>query len=402
MLATKSAPIWRTLIRTDVLAICAVVFLADVIMGMIFATFSLFATSLGASVALVGLLTSFMGLISIGSAVPIGILSDQVGRRRVITGGMLLFALANLLYTLAPNPYWLFPARFFMAIGAIAVFMMGMAYLGDVVSDQERGLAVGLFSTSMGLGFTVGPALSGLLVAAAGYQLAYQVAAVLALVGCGIALGGLAKPATRTAASTQAVPLVAQLRLLLRNRNLLAASVGTLTNSLAFSSLFAFFPLYAVAQGRADVAIGALLAGRALASTVTRIPTGLLATRFSNRWLMMVALLLTTLVHLMLIWPPLATSWTLLLMVDGIAYGMFLVAGQSFVTKHATAAERGTAIGLYGMAGGIGSTLGPLLLGGLAAAWGVAVVFPATAVLVMGGIGVVFGLRVPRNATLLQ
>ena len=111
---------WRTLLRTEVLAICFVVFCADVVSGMVTATFSRFATNLGASVALVGALTGFMALVSIFVALPMGLLSDRLGRRWVVAGGMLGLALSTLLYTLAPSPYWLFPVRMLAALAMLA------------------------------------------------------------------------------------------------------------------------------------------------------------------------------------------------------------------------------------------------------------------------------------------
>lgn len=394
MLSPATPRPWRTLLRTEVLAICFVVFCADVVTGMVTATFSRFATNLGASVALVGALTGFMALVSIFLALPLGLLSDRVGRRWVVAGGMLCFALSNVLYTLAPNPYWLFPVRILAAVAMFAVFMMGMAYLGDVVSDGERGLAVGLYSTSMGLGFTVGPALGGLLAEQYGYATAYRAAALLALVGCGVALWGLRREDKSMTTINQHRPaLPAQLRLLVRNPQLLAASSGALVNSLAFAILFAFFPLYAAANGRTDAAIGALLAGRSLASAFTRLPTGLLAARLSNRLLMSVALLLTAIVQLTLFWPGLAPSWGGLLILEGIAYGMFLVAGQSFVTKHAGPGERGAAIGLYGMASSIGGAIGPFALGIVATWWGLPSVFALTALVIVVGVGLIGLLR---------
>ena len=385
---------WRTLLRTEVLAICFVVFCADVVSGMVTATFSRFATNLGASVALVGALTGFMALVSIFVALPMGLLSDRLGRRWVVAGGMLGLALSNLLYTLAPSPYWLFPVRMLAALAMFAVFMMGMAYLGDVVSDSERGLAVGFYSTSMGLGFTVGPALGGLLAESYGYAAAYRAAALLALVGCGVAFWGLRREGrSMTTVNQQRPAPLPQLRLLVRNPQLLAASSGALINSLAFAILFAFFPLYAAANGRTDAAIGALLAGRALASAFTRLPTGLLATRLSNRLLMSIALSLTAIVHLTLFWPGFAPNWGGLLMLEGIAYGMFLVAGQSFVTKHAGPSERGAAIGLYGMASSIGGAVGPFVLGIVATWWGLPTVFALTALVILVGIGLIWLLR---------
>jgi len=136
--------------RPEILAICAVVFMADV---------------------QIGALTGFTSLIAMGAALPNGVLSDRRGRRNVIAAGMLCFAFAPWLYTLAPNAWWLFPTRALTSLGMLAVFMVSAAYLGDIVTRQARGLAVGIFATAMSLGFTVGPALGGLVAARYGYHL---------------------------------------------------------------------------------------------------------------------------------------------------------------------------------------------------------------------------------------
>jgi len=397
-MTTAFANLMTLLRRREILAICAVVFMADVQMGIVASTFSLYAGSLGASPALIGALTGFVSLIAMGAALPMGVLSDHRGRRNVIAGGMLCFVFAPWLYTLAPNAWWLFPTRALASLGALAVFMVGAAYLGDIVTRQERGLAVGIFATAMSLGFTVGPALGGLVAARYGYHASYQLAAVLALVGFGVALLGLQKPHAQPRAPDLA-PAVAQpgaplgqLRLLLRNPLLMAASLGNLCNNMAYGVLFGFFPLYAATLGLNEAAIGGLFAARALASTVTRLPTGLLTTRLPSHILLPAALMLDLLVMLALAGTTQPLLLALLLAGDGIAYGMFLTAGQSLVTETAGAAERGAAIGLYTMAGSIGGAAGPFALGLIAEAWGLASVFVATAALMLIGVALLWVL----------
>ena len=83
----------------------------------------------------------------------------------------------------------------------------------------------------------------------------------------------------------------------------------------------------------------------------------------------------------------------MLLAGEGIAFGMFLTSGQAFVTEHSTEDNRGTAIGVYSMAGSIGATMGPFVLGLVADVWGLAAVFQITGALVFTGIGVLWYLR---------
>ncbi len=75
------------------------------------------------------------------------------------------------------------------------------------------------------------------------------------------------------------------------------------------------------------------------------------------------------------------------------SYGGFMVASQTFVTNHAREAIRGSAIGLYGTATGLGATLAPLTLGLLADSFGLPSVFPVTAGLFMLGIVGFYSLR---------
>ena len=97
--------------RRDVVSICSVIFLADIVSGILSPTFSLYAQSLGASLAFIGALSSIAGLTQLLTSMPIGALSDRHGRKIVLTLGMLTFAATTTLYALAPNAVLLIPGR---------------------------------------------------------------------------------------------------------------------------------------------------------------------------------------------------------------------------------------------------------------------------------------------------
>ncbi|MCB9160979.1 MAG: MFS transporter [Caldilineaceae bacterium] len=377
----------QVLRQRAVWTMCVVVFTADVVSGIVVPTFSLYAASLGASLALIGLLTSFNGLTSIVASVPIGLLSDLRGRKQVLAGGMLLFALSSAFYTMVPNPWLLIPVRVMGSLGMIAVFMVGVAYMGDVVAKEDRGLAVGLYSTAMGLGFTVGPAAGGLLAERYGYRAGFWLAAGVALVGFFVALWGLAPKQRQPAGSTPVttVPMATRLRLMAQEPNLLAASLANLANNVVFTTVFSFVPLFAASLTIGQAAIGSMFAGRALASTVARLPTGLLTTRIPSKYLMISALALAGLTLMLVAQVDSPAALAVLMLVDGVAFGMYLTAGQSFITENAADLDRGTAMGVYNTAGSIGGTIGPFALGILAGVVGLAAVFRVTAVVALAG-----------------
>ena len=85
-----------------------------------------------------------------------------------------------------------------------------------------------------------------------------------------------------------------RLRALSSNRGLFAACLTNLCGSMLFNMVFSFVPLLAAGLGNSEAAIGSIFAVRGLASTFSRLPTGLLSARFGARRLIIFAMLLST------------------------------------------------------------------------------------------------------------
>ena len=152
------ATIRRDLTR-DVAKLCALIFIADVVSGILSPTFSLFAENLGVSLALLGIITTIGGLTQLSIALPFGLLSDRIGRPRVLLGGTIGFVLCLLSLAVATGPAMLAVSRVLYGIAGVATFSFGAAHLGDITTKEQRPFAFGLYTSCMGLGFTVGPLL---------------------------------------------------------------------------------------------------------------------------------------------------------------------------------------------------------------------------------------------------
>jgi DHA1 family multidrug resistance protein-like MFS transporter len=395
----------RLLRNKELLALCFMIFTADIVSGIVSPTFSLYATSLGASLAFIGALSSVVGLTRILSSVPIGVIADAKGRKNVLSAGMLFHAASTFFYAMAPNPHLLLPIRILTGWAIISTFFMGVAYLGDIVTSQQRGLAIGLYATFMGSGFTIGSLVGGTLVANYSYVVCYRVAAMVALVGFAIARRGLVNrsangPGTgapKDTTSLPGMPLSAKLNTMAKEPALLAASVANMLMSAVFGGAITnFFPLYAASLSVGEATIGSMFAARSLVSTFARVPTGFLTTRLSSGGLMATALALVTISVVLISFTTTPVLLGIFLAGEGIAFGMFLTSGQTFVSQHASEADRGTAIGFYSTAGSIGSTAGPLILGLIADWWGIVTTFRVTGAMVFVGI-VVLGIMSLRQ-----
>ncbi len=390
----------RKVLRRDVLTICLVIFFADVMSGVMSPTFSLYAQQLGASLTLIGALSSVVGVTRLFASVPIGVFSDRIGRKTVLTLGMLLFSASAVLYAIAPDAYWLFPGRVLSGLAMVATFFIGAAYVGDIVTPEERGLAYGLYTTSMGSGFTVGPLIGAAIEVRYGIAASYVFAAGLTGLGALIAARGL-RPAAVVEAQIGSSPRRAPwagMGTMFANRGVLAGSLGNLLMSLSFGGAISnFFPVLVAEYNASQAAISSMFSARAFASTLARLPTGALTSRVTSKVVMSAALVLAMGVQLLMAQTSRTALLALLLLVEGIAFGTFLTSGQVFVAENCTPTTRGAAVGAYSTAGSLGSTLSSVVLGFIADRWGVPMVFRVTGVAILGGLVMIAFLSSQRE-----
>jgi EmrB/QacA subfamily drug resistance transporter len=93
-----------------------------------------------------------------------GVIADRIGRRRVFTGGVLLFSLASVLCGVSSSGLYLDLARGIQGVGAAAIFAASLALLADAFRGADRGFALGIWGAITGVALAVGPLIGGLVV----------------------------------------------------------------------------------------------------------------------------------------------------------------------------------------------------------------------------------------------
>lgn len=161
---------------------------------MVLPLLALYAPDLdGATPALIGLALGVYGLSQALLQIPFGWLSDRVGRKPVIVGGLALFALGSLVAGMADSVYGVIAGRALQGAGAIAGTVM--ALVADLTRDEQRTKAMAIVGASIGLAFTLALVLGPLVAAGGGMSAVFYLTVALALLGVGIVLALVPRPA---------------------------------------------------------------------------------------------------------------------------------------------------------------------------------------------------------------
>jgi EmrB/QacA subfamily drug resistance transporter len=100
-----------------------------------------------------------------------GSIADRIGRKRVFSVGLGLFALGSLLCSTAPSPGWLIAFRAVQGVGGSMLNPVAMSIIRNVFTDpRERAQAIGVWGAVVGISMALGPVVGGTLVSAAGWR----------------------------------------------------------------------------------------------------------------------------------------------------------------------------------------------------------------------------------------
>ena len=107
--------------------------------------------------------------------VPFGRIADIYGRKRVFATGLSIFTLASFLMILAPSALAVILLRVLQGFGSAMIFGTAVAILTSVTPSEQRGKALGIYTTSVYLGLSMGPFLGGILTSIFGWRSIFAV-----------------------------------------------------------------------------------------------------------------------------------------------------------------------------------------------------------------------------------
>jgi len=140
------------------------------------------AKQLGFSTTAVVIVYTFYNLVYALASVPLGHLSDRLGRRPVLVGGMVVFAAVYAGFSLATHTWHVVALFAVYGLYMAATDGVGKAFAVDLVPRELRGTSIGLLGTLTGVATLAASSIAGILWDAVGPRAPFVFGAVGALV----------------------------------------------------------------------------------------------------------------------------------------------------------------------------------------------------------------------------
>jgi MFS family permease len=336
--------------------------------GMLTPILPLYASSFGASYALIGIVLGSRGLGTILGDLPAGMLIRRVGQRRLMMIGLVCIAFCGLAMSTAQALWMLILYGLLEGVGSALWNISRHAYLTDAAPQGQRGRAIATFGGIFRTGNLIGQALGGLLGAWLGLRAPFAVYAVIALVTLIFpALFGVdgAHHQAHKAGHGHSVNLWHVIRD--NYKVLLSAGVGQLFAQMIRSGRNIVVPLYgADVLGLSVQSVGLVMSISSTIDALMFFPAGHIMDRFGRKYAYVSCFLIQG-IGMALI--PFTTSFALLTIAtsligfgNGLGSGTMMTLGADLAPKDAM----GEFLGVWRLIGDGGALGGPLLVGSLA------------------------------------
>lgn len=347
-----------------------------------------------------------------------GRLGDILGRRRLLLGGILLFSIASGVCSLSPTLGLLIAARAVQGLGAAIMMALSMALVGEAVSQDRSGSAMGLLGATSAVGTALGPTLGGLLIAGFGWPALFVVHVPMGILTAFLAYRHL--PVDRGEASTTrggfdyvgtlllAATLAAYaLSMTLGRGSMGPINVALLLGALCCGGLFALaetrvaFPLIhlttlrdphlgsslimsalvttvmmatlvvgpfylSIALGLSAVGVGLVLSTGPMAAALASVPAGRIVDRFGAHRIAIVGLAGIAAGSIVLTLVPGRSGlpgYVASIVVMTVGYAMFQTANNTAVMAGVSPGQRGVLSGMLNLSRNLGLIAGASAMG---------------------------------------
>ncbi|MBI2328702.1 MAG: MFS transporter [Chloroflexi bacterium] len=342
----------------------------------------LFIRSMGVPVSTVGFIAAASTVVGIVVSLPAGILSDIIGRRRVILMAAIVFATAPFLYLLIISPWQLVLVRIYHGLATAILGPVAMAAVADTF-EKGRGERMGWYSSATMVGRFLAPFVGGILIFGEDFRWVYLAdgfAGVLALVATiRLPLATATSGSIGKALKRERGKYGQEVAFVFRHPIILATSGIEAVQYFAFGCLETFLPIYLI-----------------LAATFTKPIMGRLSDHYGRIPMIVSGLTLGGITTATMLFSSNYLVILVLIAIFGLGLATVTASTSALVADLARSQSRGSALGILSSIMDIGHSSGPMVTGVLISAYSYRMTFGIVGVgLVV--VSLIFGFMMRRG-----
>ncbi|MBZ7940977.1 MULTISPECIES: MFS transporter [Campylobacter] len=188
---------------------------------------------------LVGFLVGIYSLTQMILQMPFGILSDKIGRKKTMLIGLLIFIFGSLICAFSHDIYMMLLGRMLQGAGAIGG--VATAMISDFITEENRGKAMAIMGSFIGLSFASSMVISPLMSAKWGLSSLFYLSAALSAL-CIVLLYSVVPKENKITHHNQKTPFLH----LIRQKNLALMNITNCMQKMLMSIAFLSIPIILV------------------------------------------------------------------------------------------------------------------------------------------------------------
>ncbi len=332
--------------------------------GMVNAFIPIQAKQLDPSGLLIGLVVSSYHSIRLFFELPSGVISDIVGRKKLILLGIAMAVGGAIFCSFATSVYFLIVGRALWGFGAAFFFLNNTVVIMNMFEPERRGKALGIFQSLEIVGNVFGQPLGAFIAEFLGFSSAYYISATI--VGAGVIPMLISKDFSKRDSIyvEKSERHKIDISRIVKNPYLLiiclAVFIRMMVNRGIIGTVFQIYLVdyLAVSLGLVGVALMIRSAGFSL----TTVGAGFLVDRFGGRLVVIMGTFLGA--TAMFMYTLFKSFWLMVpvLILDGFASGMLSVSLLVILSDQVDPTQSGSAVGLYRTFQDAGSVAGPIIM----------------------------------------
>lgn len=328
-----------------------------------------YAISLGASVFFASIIVGAYSMVHIPSNIISGRLVDKLGRKLLISIGIILDGFSILLYSFATNPFFLLFARLIHGLGGGLGGPGTMAYFSDATPKEKSGRGMALYGISFGIALLLGFMIGGIGATGVGYKNLFLLVSILLffMATFSLFLPPIYHPIKEKFSFKKELEIF---KSIIISKKILPSYLSIMALNFNLGIITATYSVLLKEASYSDSQIGIIFSILVFISIIIHYPSGLLSDKKGKLKIMSIGLILVSLSFTILTISILIPFPIFGMIIFGIGHGMIFPTSAGIIRNHTKEGIRGIATGTFYAIIVAGIAIGAPISGLIFSLWG--------------------------------